>query len=74
MDFYIPSLNTCIEYQGEQHYKFSEYIHGTLNNFYNSVKRDEIKKELSSKHNISIVYIDYKEHVTKELLQSRINN
>ena len=26
-DFYIPSLNTCIEYDGEQHDNYIEYFH-----------------------------------------------
>ena len=27
-DFYLPHLNICIEYDGEQHFKFSNYFGG----------------------------------------------
>lgn len=29
IDFYLPDYGLAIEYNGEQHYKFSQYFHKT---------------------------------------------
>lgn len=53
-DFYLPDYNTCIEFQGEQHYK--------KDSFYWSEKlmeHDEIKRNFCKKHNIKLIEIPY---------------
>ena len=43
-DFYLPELNTCIEFNGLQHYTPITYFGGE--NEFNKLKiRDEIKKK-----------------------------
>ena len=57
-DFYIPSINTCIEYDGIQHFKPIEYFGGdeTLN----IVKyRDSIKTKYCNDNNINLIRIPY---------------
>lgn len=60
-DFYIPSLNTCIEYDGEYHYK---NIRDSLEY---TKKRDEIKNKYCKDNNIKLVRIPYfeKENIHK---------
>lgn len=54
-DFYLPQYNTCIEYDGEFHYKmimgFDEFVNGKI--------RDTIKNEYCKKNNIKLIRIPY---------------
>ena len=55
LDFYIPKINVAIECQGEQHYRPIDYF-GGKKNFLAQHKRDEDKKKLCDKNNITILY------------------
>jgi len=57
-DFYIPSNNVAIEYQGEQHYKPLDFF-GGYHVFSNQVKRDNTKKDFANDNGISLVLIPY---------------
>lgn len=58
-DFYLPDYNTCIEYDGEQHFK------ERLNGFYTKEKlkelknRDKIKTDYCNNNNINLIRIPY---------------
>ena len=57
-DFYIPSRNICIEYDGKQHFGPIEYFGG--DKAYNDqVKKDNIKDEFCKSENIKLVRIPY---------------
>lgn len=60
VDFYLPDLNICIEYNGVQHYKA---INGWNNeNHLNyTQKHDKIKEEYFKDSNIKLVTIPYKD-------------
>jgi len=62
-DFYIPSLNTCIEYQGEQHYRpvdFAGRHDGShIVNHSSLLERDDIKRSFCSQNAINLVEIPY---------------
>lgn len=72
-DFYLPDYNTCIEFQGAQHYfsvmqsnlAKSETI-GKIE-FVNLQKRDEIKRDYCKKNNIFLLEIKYNEKVEEKL-------
>ena len=57
-DFYIPSLNVAIEYDGGQHYKIVKHF-GGLDNFIIIVIRDTIKTKYCEKNNIKLIRIPY---------------
>lgn len=60
-DFYLPSYNLLIEYDGEGHFRSSdESIF--------SAKNDEIKNDLAEVYGYSLLRIPYTESVTKTLL------
>ena len=61
-DFYLPDYNTCIEYDGKQHYEPIEYFGGikTLNKIRN---RDKIKNEYCKENNIHLIRIKYNEDI-----------
>lgn len=70
-DFYIPDINTCIEYDGIQHFKpvdfagkgdeWVEYM------FLGTKKRDDIKNEYCKSHGINLIRIPYYKDIESEL-------
>ena len=62
-DFYVPSVNLAIEYDGEQHYYPLFPVSGTdeekMQNFQDCVARDKIKNEYCKRNNISLLRIPY---------------
>ena len=69
-DFYLPTYNLCIEYQGEQHYKPVEYW-GGVEKFKVYKKNDLLKKEYCKKNNIGLLCLPYtltNEEIKQEIL------
>jgi rubrerythrin len=60
-DFYTPTYNLCIEYQGEFHFKVIEGI-TTIKSLERQQKCDKIKKEYCFEHNINLLEIPYWEY------------
>jgi hypothetical protein len=59
-DFYLPDYNTCIEFNGIQHYKPIEFFGGEK--YLIDVKlNDVIKKKYCDKNNINLIIIKYNE-------------
>lgn len=57
-DFYLPDYNTCIEYDGKQHFEeisFGQHSEGLEQRQYN----DNIKNQYCIKHNIHLIRIPY---------------
>lgn len=69
-DFYIPEINTCIEYDGEQHIKPIKYFGGE-DAFKVRVQNDEIKTNYCRNNNINLVRISSK---SKEEIIKTIKN
>lgn len=57
-DFYLPNLNICIEYNGQQHYEPSDFF-GGKDAFLNTTKRDRIKEKYCQDNKIKLVTISY---------------
>lgn len=64
VDFYIPSLNVIIEYNGKQHY---EKIKIWEKNFERQQNRDEELRQYCIDNNIKLIEIKYNEDVWVEL-------
>lgn len=58
-DAYFSSLNLIVEYNGVQHYKFSEHLHKDIKNFELCKKRDKIKEDFCEQNNIKLLVIRY---------------
>ena len=61
-DFYLPTLNMCIEFDGENHYQESFYRNRVEDLNYalkETQRRDEIKNEYCKKHDIELLRIPY---------------
>lgn len=57
-DFFLDDKNTCIEYQGKQHYVPIDYF-GGRDNFDIQCKRDKIKVDYCKDNNITLIKIPY---------------
>ena len=67
IDFYIPSLNTFIEYNGEQHYKES-YYYGGKDRFKQQQERDMALRQYCIRHKIKLIEIPYWEFDNIEMI------
>lgn len=65
-DFFIPSHNLCIEYDGEQHFVPIDCFGGKPK-LKITQKRDKTKDEYCHKNNIHLLRISYKENVVEKL-------
>lgn len=70
-DFYIPKYSTCIEYDGEQHYKSIDFWGGE-ERFTQRQLNDKIKDDYCNKNNICLIRIPYTK--TKQEIFEIINN
>jgi hypothetical protein len=66
-DFYLPKYNTCVEYNGIQHYNINEFFGGYESLIY-SKKRDKIKIDFCENNNISLLVIKYNDNNIKNKL------
>lgn len=57
-DFYLPEYNTCIEYDGKQHFESIEYFGGELSLEKQKIK-DSIKDSFCLNNNIKLIRIPY---------------
>lgn len=65
-DFYIPCMNLCIEYDGEQHYKATDFTNKMseeekLSQLITIQTRDRIKNEYCKENDIGLIRIPYLE-------------
>ena len=71
-DVYIAGLNVAIEYQGKQHFEPVEFFGGE-EAFKKTVERDKLKKELSQHNGVKLVYINYWDNISLDLIRQRIS-
>ncbi|CAK7022464.1 MAG: hypothetical protein PEPC_00933 [Peptostreptococcus russellii] len=60
-DIEIVGKKILIEIQGDQHLKFIEYFHGTIENYNYQQKKDSYKKDFAEKKEYKLIYIYYDE-------------
>lgn len=65
-DFYIPLFNTCIEFDGRQHFETID-IWGGLEYLEKIKYNDNIKNEYCIKNNIKLIRINYNENIISKL-------
>ena len=57
-DFYVPSLNLCIEWNGEQHYEHVNLYHRRGNSLQKQQHKDKIKRDFCRLNNIQLLELD----------------
>lgn len=65
-DFYLPTLNTCIEYDGIQHYKPQDWM-GGVKKFNKQRKHDAMKDAFCHQHHIKLIRISYRYNTYKKV-------
>lgn len=65
-DFYIPELNICIEYDGEQHFKAVSHFGGKEGLRIRQL-HDQIKTDYCKNNNIPLLRIKYDENIEEKL-------
>lgn len=73
-DFYIPSINTVIEYDGVQHFKVNQFFGGKK--AFDKLKiHDKIKDNYCSKNGINILRISFYDYKNiNEILTNKLTN
>ena len=73
-DFYLPEYNTCIEYDGRQHFTPVE-VFGGEEGYFKTKKRDGIKNKYCKDNNIGSLRIPYNQinNIEEILLKELIN-
>jgi hypothetical protein len=71
-DFYLPSYNICIEFQGEQHYVVKSFF-GGKSGLENRKINDNIKRNFCKENKIKLIRIKYNKNIeailTRHLLK-----
>lgn len=69
-DFYLPNINTCIEFDGRQHFEIIEYFGGE-NGYLNRKRNDIIKNDFCEKNGIRLIRISYEDiNIIDEILNN----
>ena len=72
-DFYIPSKNLLIEFNGEQHYCWQKHLQPSYHDFLIQKHHDWLKRKYAQKHNINLLSIPFKEIKNlKNILKERV--
>lgn len=73
-DFYLPELDTLIEYDGIQHFEPVEYF-GGMSRFLEVKANDELKNTLALTHNKKLLRVHYKNITNlKDVLSGKIRH
>lgn len=73
-DFYLPECNTCVEYDGEQHFHPVGFGGDATTNFERVKYNDEIKNTYCKDHNINLIRIPYYNFsFINEILSSKLS-
>lgn len=72
-DFFLQDRNTCIEFDGEQHYK-KYHFENNNDRLESTKKRDKIKTNFCLKNDIKLIRIKYNENIEEKLKCLTISN
>ena len=64
-DFYLPDYNTCIEYDGKQHFEPVKRFGGS-EQYQKTLINDNIKNIFCDKNNINLLRITYKDNINQK--------
>lgn len=75
-DFYLPDYNTCVEYDGEQHFSYTKPFFGAMSeeDFLEGKERDSLKNKYCKDNNIYLIRIPYyeKEQINEQYILDRL--
>ena len=59
IDMFNEELKICVEYAGEQHFRFVALFHGSLENFEYLQYKDKLKETLVKEHGMHFIVVPY---------------
>jgi len=62
-DIIVPSLKLCVEYDGEQHFKFNKLFHKTMSGFHEYVASCEAKENVLKEQGYTVIRFSYIEKI-----------
>lgn len=72
-DIEVVGKKVLIEIQGRQHNEFTPYFHGTLENFYYQLRKDDYKKRYAENRGYKLLYLYY-EDFDDDSYRSKLNS
>lgn len=76
-DFELKNCKVIIEVQGVQHFEFSPFFHGDMENYNYQLWKDKFKKEYAESNGYRVLYLDYKDIESekyKDMISDLISN
>jgi very-short-patch-repair endonuclease len=73
LDIYLPQLSLAFEFDGAQHFAYSEHFHGTPEAFRSYRKRDALKSDRCKELGIALIRVRFDERMDKDLVLDKIN-
>jgi len=70
-DVFVCGKNIAFEYQGKQHFEPVDFFGGEKH-FQEQVARDRLKKKLSEENGVTLIYVNYDEDVSIELIKEKV--
>ena len=70
-DVFVCGKNIAFEYQGKQHFEPVDFFGGEKH-FQEQVERDKLKKKLSEENGVTLIYVNYDEDVSVELIKEKV--
>ncbi len=70
-DVFVCGRNIAFEYQGKQHFEPVDFFGGEKH-FQEQVARDQLKKKLSDENGVTLIYVNYDEDVSVELIKEKV--
>lgn len=74
IDFFLPRKKLAVEVMGEQHYAFSAFFHGSMENFKKAQERDNRKSLWCTMNDIRLIKVrdgDTEEEIRNKLLSDK---
>lgn len=72
LDLYNEELKLAVEFNGEQHYKYTPYFHRNKEAYYCGRYRDDMKRRLCDKEGVILISVSYKEKDVETYLSEQI--
>lgn len=74
LDCFNEQLRLAVEYQGAQHYYYTPHFHATRDAFHNQRYRDDIKRNLCTKNNVTLIEVPYSCSNIEDFLNSELTS
>jgi hypothetical protein len=73
LDCFNADLGLAVEYNGQQHYRFTPYFHKNKEAFHNQMYRDETKRRLCRENGIVLIEVPYTVTNIEDFLKKQLD-